>query len=125
MKFLSLLLFLLSVLSLWGQDTLDIVADEDTVSYILVGKEDRFAERPAPSLQSRNDFYRNMLIWRLPLQHRQNLPLVAAAGPDQQGGAVYANAVDGMVLNLIEGLRNGEAIARHPQDLERQYDYFD
>ncbi|MEL6652553.1 MAG: hypothetical protein AAFQ87_17260 [Bacteroidota bacterium] len=123
MKYLAFLFFLSFLSPLLGQDTLDMA--EDTVSYIVVGKEDRFAERQTPSLPSRNDFYRNMLIWRLPLQHRQNLPLIAAVSPNQQGGAVYANAVDGMVLNLIEGLRSGEAKARHPQDLARKYDYFD
>ncbi|MEL6805149.1 MAG: hypothetical protein AAFO91_15360, partial [Bacteroidota bacterium] len=64
MKYLAFLFFLSFLSPLLGQDTLDMA--EDTVSYIVVGKEDRFAERQTPSLPSRNDFYRNMLIWRLP-----------------------------------------------------------
>ncbi|MFK7925038.1 MAG: hypothetical protein AB8H47_23980 [Bacteroidia bacterium] len=97
----------------------------DTVGYIQIDKGDRPAERPNPVLDGRNDFYRNTVLWRLPINHPQNKPLLYAQSPVQQSGAVYAQAVDGLMLNLIEGLRTGNIQARHPQDLRRKYDYFD
>ncbi|MEM6348133.1 MAG: hypothetical protein AAF927_29905 [Bacteroidota bacterium] len=116
-----ILLVLLGHLA-WAQsDSLRI----DTVGFIEVDKDNRSAEREQQSRDRRNDFYRNMVLWRLPIQHPQNRPLLLAQSPDQQGGAVYAQAVDGLMLNLIEGLRTGNIQARHPDDLRRRYDYFD
>lgn len=118
---LCLLILLTLQYSLAQNDSLR----NDTVGYIQVDKEDRSAEREPSTRDTRNDFYRNMVLWRLPINHPQNRPILSAQSPNQQSGAVYAQSVDGLMLNLIEGLRTGNIQARHPEDLKRRYDYFD
>ena len=118
-----------SLLPLLGYSQTECTEIEtDSVGYIyLEGQDDTIREVSFTSVPGRRDFYRNMMILRLPLSHHQNEALLFAKSPvsEQRSRPLYAQGSEGLVLNLVEGLRNGKIHARHPQQLSRNYDYFD
>lgn len=124
-RFLSALTTLMLTASL-GAQTDSLSHPSDTVGIIYVEEGDSTQTEIVASPVFEKDFYRNMLLLRLPLQHHQNQPMQQASFVESGGSLpLYDLQAKGFVPSLLEGLRSGKLTARNPQRLSQNYTYFD
>jgi hypothetical protein len=79
-----------------------------------------------------SDFFRNKVILRIPLEGRQNLPLLTGAyspalfdSISEVKEPVSGLYGEGMISALLDGLQSGKLTAIHPSDLRRKYRFSD
>ncbi|MEM7372200.1 MAG: hypothetical protein AAF587_26515 [Bacteroidota bacterium] len=77
-----------------------------------------------PQVRSEDHFWRKRIVNRIPLTEKINRPLAQHMSEYYAGDGRFTET-DGMVVSLVNGLKQGKYLAYHPEDWNKKMNYQD